>query len=188
MWAGAATLTVAALSAGLLLTAGPAYADVTSDVYTVGSPSHAVTNVAASPSAVGVAASTNFEVTFTVGKSLAGNSSDWVSVVPSTPLASTPANIDLVGSSCVQAGTNGGAFTASAITVNLDGSCSLASGSKAEVDFQADAPASTGTFTFVVTTSQNATPATSNSRDGQHRWSRVDGCHLRARRQRGLYN
>lgn len=163
MWAGAATLTVAALSAGLLLTAGPAYADVTSNVYTIGSPSHAVTNVASSPSAVGVAASTNFEVTFTVAKSLSGNSSDWVSVVPSTPLGSTPANIDLVGSSCVQAGTNGGAFTASGITVNLNGSCSLAGGSKAEVDFQADAPASTGTFTFAVTTTQNATPATSNT-------------------------
>ena len=49
------------------------------------------------------------------------------------------------------------------VTVDLNASCSLSSGSKAEVDFRADAPASTGTFSFAVTTSKNSSPATSNT-------------------------
>jgi len=63
----------------------------------------------------------------------------------------------------VQAGTNGGAYSATGVTINLNASCNLSSGTKAEVDFKADAPASTGTFSFAVTTSSNSTSATSNT-------------------------
>jgi hypothetical protein len=45
----------------------------------------------------------------------------------------------------------------------LNSSCSLAAGSKAQVDFTANAPTSTGNFTFAVTTSKNGTAGTSNS-------------------------
>jgi hypothetical protein len=163
LWAGAAILTVGALAAGLAVTAAPAYADVTTGTYTIGSPSGGVTNVAVSPGGAATSASTDFEVSFTVSPALSGSGSDWVSIVPSTALGSTPSNIALVGSSCVQAGTNGGAYSATGITVDLSSSCTLASGTKAEVDFQAQAPASTGTFTFAVTTSKNATSSSSNS-------------------------
>jgi hypothetical protein len=155
-------LTIGALAAGLAATPGPAYADVTSNAYTIGSPSGAVKNVDVSPSAMPVSASTDFGVSFTVGGGLAGSASGSVTVVPSTPLGSAPTSIDLVGSACIQAGTNGGSFSTTGITINLSSSCSLASGTKAEVDFEADAPTATGTFTFAVTTSQNTTPAASN--------------------------
>jgi hypothetical protein len=161
-------LTSTVLGAGTLVgvlavTAGPAYADVTTSTYTIGSPSPAVTSVTASPSGATVVSPTNFEVSFTVNPSLSGSSADWVNVVPSTPLGSTPSNIALVGSSCVQAGTNGGAYSATGLTIDLNGSCNLSSGTKAEVDFKADAPGSTGTFSFAVTTSNNSSPATSNT-------------------------
>ncbi|HUC14187.1 MAG TPA: hypothetical protein VMS00_07020 [Acidimicrobiales bacterium] len=163
-----AVLTGTVLAAGTLVgvlavTAVPAYADVTTSTYTIGTPSPAVTNVAASPSGATVSSSTNFEVSFTVNPSLSGSSSDWVDVVPSTPLGSTPSNISLVGSSCVQAGTNAGAYSATGITIDLSGSCGLSSGTKAEFDFRANAPAATGTFSFAVTTSKNSSPATSNT-------------------------
>ena len=166
--ATATVLTSTVLGAGTLVgvlavTAGPAYADVTTSTYTIGSPSPAVTSVTASPSGATVVSVTNFEVSFTVNPSLSGGGADWVSVVPSTALGSTPSNIALVGSSCVQAGTNGGAYSATGLTIDLNASCSLSSGTKAEVDFVADAPASTGTFSFAVTTSKNSSPATSNT-------------------------
>ncbi len=83
--------------------------------------------------------------------------------MPSTSLGSAPSSIDLIGSSCVQAGTNGGAYSVTGVTIDLNASCNLSSGTKAEVDFKADAPASTGTFSFAVTTSSNSSSATSNT-------------------------
>jgi hypothetical protein len=161
-------LTGTVLAAGTLVgvfavTAGPAYADVTTSTYTIGSPSPAVAGAAASPSGVTTDAATNFEVSFTVNPALAGSAADWVSVVPSTALGSTPSNIDLVGGSCIQSGTNGGAYSATGLTIDLQGSCSLSSGGKAEVDFKANAPTSTGTFSFAVTTSKNSSAATTNT-------------------------
>ena len=72
----------------------------------------------------------------------------------------------------MQSGSNGGAYSATGITVDLNASCSLSSGSKAEVDFRADAPVSTGTFSFAVTTSKNSSPATSNTVTRDGRWPR----------------
>ncbi len=161
-------LTGTVLAAGTLVgvlavTAGPAYADVTTSTYTIGSPSPAVASAVASPSGATVDAATNFEVRFTVNPALSGSGADWVTVVPSTALGSTPSNIDLVGSSCIQSGTNGGAYSATGLTIDLQGSCSLGSGSTAEVDFKANAPTSTGTFSFAVTTSKNSSTATTNT-------------------------
>jgi hypothetical protein len=157
-----AILTAAILTVGLALTTIPASADATSDPYTIGSPTAGVTDVAAAPSSVSVDTSTQFTVTFTLPTALSGGGADWVSVVPSTPLGSTPSAIALSGSSCVQSGTNGGAYSATGFTVDLSASCSLGSGTQGAIYFTADAPAATGTFSFSVTTSQNSTPGTSN--------------------------
>src|ERR1700679_432189 len=90
--ATATVLTGTVLAAGTLVgvlavTAGSAYADVTTSTYTIGSPSPAVTNVVASPSGVSTASSTNFEVTFTVTPPLSGGG-DGIIVAPSPPLGS----------------------------------------------------------------------------------------------------
>jgi hypothetical protein len=161
--AGAAILTAGGLVGGLALTAVPAYADITTSTYTIGTPSAPVSGVAATPTGVTADAHTSFEIVFTVGTALVGSSSDSVTVVPSTSLGSAPTSVALTGSSCVQATTNGGPSGASSITINLTASCSLSSGSQAHVLVDANAPVSAGSFTFAVTTSKNSSPGTSNS-------------------------
>ncbi len=165
--ATAFALTIAALGAGLMATALPAYADVTTNAYTIGARSGPVGAVAASPGSVGEGALTNFVVTFDLPAALTGVSDDSVTVTPSTALASVPANVDIVGGSCIQAGTAGvggtGSATATAAIIELSSQCSLSAGQKVEVGFTADAPSSTGTMHFDVSTSKNATPASSNS-------------------------
>ena len=165
--AGTVALTTVALGGGLMVTALPAYADVTTNAYAIGAPSGAVGSVTASPSSVGAGASTNFAVTFDLPAALSGAGNDSVGVTPSTALASTPTDIDIVGGSCIQGGTagNGGAGSATptGVTIELSSHCSLNAGQKVEVDFTADAPSSTGTMHFNVSTSKNATPAASTS-------------------------
>lgn len=69
--------------------------------------------------------------------------------------------IELVGGACNQSGTNGGAFSGSGVTINLESACTIGAGT-VEVDFTADAPISTSTFSFTVATWENETPARSN--------------------------
>ena len=90
-WLGAGlAVTVVALGAGLAATALPAYADVTSSDYTIGTPTGAVSAVAATPAAVTTGASTQFVVTFTTPAALAGSSDSWVTVTPSESLGFDP--------------------------------------------------------------------------------------------------
>ncbi len=156
-----------ALGAGLVATALPAYADVLSSFYTIGTPSGAVGTVTATPASVGASASTNFTLTFNAVGALAGSSNASVTVIPSVALTSVPTNIDLIGGNCIQAGTAGsggaGSATASGMTIFLMASCSIGAGTPVSVTFNANAPAAAGTFFFTVTTSSNVTPATSNT-------------------------
>ena len=165
--AGALALTSVTLGGLLMATALPAYGGVSTNTYTIGAPSGAVGAVAASPGSVGEGALTNFAVTFDLPAALSGPSDDSVTVTPSTALASVPANIDIVGGSCIQAGTGGmggaGRVSTTAVTIELSSSCSLSAGQNVEVGFAADAPSTTGTMYFDVSTSKNATPASSNS-------------------------
>jgi hypothetical protein len=153
-------LTIAALGAGLMATALPATAlpatalladgEVATNPYTIGAPSGAVGAVAASPSSVGEGALTNFAITFDLPAALSGPSDDAVTVTPSTALASVPTNVDLVGGSCIQAGTAGvggaGSATTTALIIEMASHCSLSAGQKVEVDFTADAPSATGQY------------------------------------------
>ena len=165
--AGTLALTMGALGASLVATALPAYADVLSSFYTIGTPSGSVGTVTATPASVGAAASTSFTVTFTTAAALAGSSNASVTVIPSTALSSTPTGIDLLGGNCIQSGTTGnggtGSATGSGISIFLLSSCSISAGTPVSVSFTANAPAATGTFFFTVTTSSNVTPATSNT-------------------------
>jgi hypothetical protein len=162
----AAVLTIGALCAGLAVAAAPAYADVTSNYYTIGTPTGAVSTVVATPASVGASAYTNFGVSFTSSSGLSGASDSYITVAPSEALESAPADIDLVGGSCIQSGTSGaggvGTDLTSGITIELGSSCSINAGSSVQVYFSADAPVSTGTFYFTVSTSSNGTLVTSN--------------------------
>jgi len=157
---------VAALGAGLVGPAPPALADVASAPYSIEAPAGTVAAVEASPAAVVPSAPTTFEVKFKLTVDLSGTSPGaWVSVAPSSPLAAAPTGVTLTDSTaptCSEAGTGGGALSASVVTVKLSTSCSLAVGDVAEVDFSASAPALPHSLTFLVTTSSNTSPAASN--------------------------
>ncbi len=165
----AVALTGAVLGGGLVATELPAFADVTTNAYTIGAPWGAVSSVSASPATAGEGASTNFQVTFNVPSALSGTSNDWVAITPSTSLASAPpsSSVAIFGGSCIQAGTSGtggpGSGAASGVMIELLSTCSLAAGQKVEVDFVADAPAVLGALHFTVTTSKNATGASSSN-------------------------
>lgn len=164
--AGTLALTVGTLGAGLAVTAAPAFADVTSSPYTIGTPSGGVTSVTASPSSVSSSASTGFSLSFTTPAALAGSSSSWISVMPSVALGTAPTSITLLAGSCIQGGTagvgGGGISATNSLLIYLQSSCSIAAGTSVTVQFNANAPAS-GSFFFSVTTSANGSAATSNA-------------------------
>ena len=161
--AAAVALSTGALGAGLLATAVPAYADVTSSYYAIGEGT--VTGVVATPASVSQNSSTIFEVTFTAGTGLSGADDNFILVQSSEALGSVPTNVYIVSGSCIQSGTAGagGAGTAilEGVTIELDSGCTIAAGTAVQVYFTADAPSSTGEFYFTVTTSSSAL-ATSN--------------------------
>lgn len=165
-----AGLAVSFVAGGLAATISPAYANVVSSQYTIGSPSGSVSAVTVTPTSVGTSAGTSFALRFTASAALAGSTASWVTVTPSVPLASAPASVDIYdvsASGCIQTGTAGvggaGTDTTTGLTIELSSSCTIGAGNTVEVDFNADAPSTTGTFTFTVTTSANTTPATSNA-------------------------
>ncbi len=139
MAVAAAAISTTALVAGVLLNALPAYADVTSSYYAIGSPSGGATTVQATPSSVVADASTSFEVSFIVSTALSGASYSYINVAPSEALASVPTSIDVVAGSCIQAGTSGaggpGTDITSGIAIELGSSCSVAAGQQVEVFF-----------------------------------------------------
>ena len=145
----------------------PAYGDVTTNTYAVSGPGGAVGALAAWPASVGESALTDFAVIFELPAPLSGASDDSVTVTASTALSSVPANIDMVGGSCTQSGTAGvggaGRASTTAVTIDLSSNCSLSAGQDVEVGFSAGAPSTTGTMYFDVSTSENATPDSSNS-------------------------
>jgi List-Bact-rpt repeat protein len=151
----------AALAAWLAVAPGLAHADVTSSAYTIGSGTQ-ISDVVASPTTMVVGTSTNFTVTFTTGTPLTGSVHDWVTITPSPLLSSSPSNIGLTDGSCIEAGTNGGAYSASGITIDLLSGCSITAGSQVTVVFTAGAPITTGALTFAAGTSRSGT-ATSNA-------------------------
>jgi hypothetical protein len=157
----------AAMLASLVSASAPAYADVTSNHYTIGSPSGAVINVTASPSTVSRGATTSFELVFYVGAAFSGGQGGSITVAPSEALASAPADVAVVSGDCIQAGTAGaggpGASTPTSLVIDLASTCNIAAKAKVEVDFDAAAPPGTGTFSFSVTTSANTSPGISNT-------------------------
>ena len=158
-------LTTGALGAGLAATALPAYADVVSSTYTIGSPSPGVGGVTAIPASVTAGASTNFQVMFTAASAISGSSSSWINLSSSAAYGSAPTNLALVANGCIQgttAGTGGaGSVSTGGLLIYLASTCNITAGSSVTLTFNAAAPASN--FYFTVSTSSNATPSTSNT-------------------------
>lgn len=163
-WLAGALLAGTALAVAAPRT--PAWADVATAPYAIEAPANTVADVAAQPGAVVPAALTSFEVSFKLTAPLSGSSPGaWVSVVPSSALASAPVQVTLTDAStttCTESGTGGGAASVTALTVDLGSDCSLAEGDVAEVRFTAEAPTLAHGFAFAVTTSSNPSPGVSN--------------------------
>jgi len=163
--AGTLALTLGAFGTVAAVTALPASASVTSNPYTIGSPTGAVNSVTVSPTSVLAAASSSYTVTFvaptavasggtvTIGDSTTGNS-----------VANSATGVTIVSGSCLQSG--GAAAGASGLVITLNStSCSagIAAGGTVSVGFSATNPSSGSSFNFTVSSSGNSTAAKSNT-------------------------
>ena len=164
-----AVLVGTAMVAGLVATGvAPAYANVTSDRYTIGSPSRPVSDVTVAPSTVTKGAPTSFELVFYAAAAISGSEDGAITVTPSRALASPPTNVAVISGGCLQGGTAGargsGASLPTSLVVDLASSCSIGAKAKVEVDFDASAPTGPGPigFSFAVTTSAGTRPGISN--------------------------
>lgn len=167
--AGTLALTMGAFGTVAVVTALPAFADVTSNNYTIGTPSGAVNSVAVTPTSTTASISTSYTVLFTATSALSASGSSTITVTPSVALGGTPTGgslVDLTSSSCFISGFGGSIPTATAITYTLapTPSCTIAAGDRVQASFTAAAPASSSaSYTFSVTTTGNATSAASNT-------------------------
>jgi hypothetical protein len=139
-----------------------------SNSYTIGSPTGAVSNVAATPPTVAAGATlTQFGVSFTATSALSGTSASITistnEALGSAPVAGSVSIIDDTNTNNCLEGAASGTQTASSVQAVLSGSCSIAAGDKVTVDFTATAPAAAGSLIFGVVTSANATSATANT-------------------------
>ncbi len=155
-----------ALGAGDAITAGPAYADVVTTGYTIGTASSAVGAVSADPTDVSAGTPTKFEVHFAATSALSSGST--ITIGDSTTDDSVTAGATQVqvldgAATCLEPLPSYTTQTGIGLEVTLSSSCSIGVGDQAEVDFTSSAGASPNLFTFDVVTSVNGASAISNA-------------------------
>ncbi|HUC12911.1 MAG TPA: hypothetical protein VMS00_00530 [Acidimicrobiales bacterium] len=162
---GAAVLGLVAVGVGWVGAASPAYADVTSASYNIGAPTPSVSGLVVAPTIATVGASTNFNLSFvaSVGLSTSGtitvrDSTSGNSVVVST----SKVQISDSAGTCLEPAPASATSSGGGLTVTLGNGCTVTGGDTVTLDLTATAPLSSGSLTFDVTTSGNATPALSN--------------------------
>jgi hypothetical protein len=159
-------LTTAATGAAAVVMAVPAYADVTTNTYAIGTVSGPVSAVSAQPTTTTAGTPTKFEVRFAATVPLSGGTT--ITIGDSTAadrVAAGATQVQLLDSAatCLEPSPTYTAQAGTGLTVTLGGSCSISAGDTAEVDFTASvAGLLLNAFTFDVVTSANATAATSN--------------------------
>jgi hypothetical protein len=162
---GGALLGLVALGFGWVGAAPPAYADVTTAAYNIGAPTPAVNSLVVAPTIATVGTVTNFELSFvaTVGLATSGT----ITVRDSTSgnsVVVTTSKVQITDSAgtCLEPASANVANSGVGLTVTLGTGCSVSDGDTVTLDLTATAPPSSGSLTFDVTTSGNATPAVSN--------------------------
>ena len=154
------------------ITALPASATVTTNSYTIGAPTGAVSNVAISPTSTVAGTATSFTLTFVSPAALSNSSGDSITVADNDGNAivdtAVTTTVDVISGSCIQAGDT--TYTAPGpMVIDISSACgSIAAGATVEVTFTATTPASSTTsYYFEVSTSENATttdsPTVSNT-------------------------
>lgn len=166
--AGTLALTMGTLGAGLVAvaTSAPAFADVTSSAYTIGSTTSAVSPISVTPTTVTGGSGQSFSVTFTATAALSGTTSPAGTIsiassgagltAPATSISIFDSDASCIGDSSVQSDS------AASFTLLLNSSCSIPVGDKVTVLFTGAPPFAGGTLTFTLTTSQNAAGAAVN--------------------------
>jgi hypothetical protein len=162
----AVALGLVALVVGWVGAESPAYADVTTAGYAIGAPTPPVSSLVVAPTIAAVGASTDFEISFvatvalgTSGTITVRDSTSGNSVVVST----SKVQISDSAGTCLEAAPASVTGSGGGLTVTLGAGCTIAGGDTVTLALIATAPSSSGSLTFDVTTSGNATPAASNT-------------------------
>ena len=138
------------------VTAAPAFADVTTANYTIGTPTGAVTSATVSPTTVVANSLTSWTVSFVTPASLGSGATVTIAddasnaVVGSTQVGSAY----LLSGSCLQTGT-ATASPGNPLVITINCSSGISAGATVQVVFNATSPSSN--FYFEVSTSANST-------------------------------
>jgi hypothetical protein len=152
-----------AFGAAVAISAAPAFANVTSNDYSIGSVAGAVTNIAVSPASVNSqAAAQSFDVTFTATAAL--TSADTITVTASPAFQSAASNVQLIDHSntCFQNVGTPVTDAATGFQVIMATNCTVAVGDEVEVDFSAVASTTQTVDLSVATTNNGASSATAD--------------------------
>ncbi len=166
--AGTLALTMASFGAAVAITAAPAWASVTTNSYTIGTPGSAFTNVSATPTAATSLQSQAFVITMTApsaipnGDTITVTDSDGNAVVgsasafPTTDLSLVDAN----AANCLQ---SGGGVTAPStpLVITLNSTCNIAAGDTVKIGLTVNDPSSN--FSFSVASTVNGSTVASNT-------------------------
>ncbi len=162
--AGTLALTMASFGAAVAITAAPAWASVTTNSYTIGTPGSAFTNVSATPTAATSGQSQAYVITMTApsaipnGDTITVTDSASNAVVATTVLTSVSL-VDSVASNCLQSG--GGSLASGALVVTLASTCNIAAGDTVKIGMTVTDPASN--FSFSVASTVNGSTVASNT-------------------------
>jgi hypothetical protein len=163
--AGTLALTMASFGAAVGISAAPAFADFTSNNYTIGTPGSAFTAVSATPTAATSGSSQSYVITATAPSAIPNG--DDVTVTDSAgnvPVSAATAVslVDENAANCLQSGTNGGAeSTTGGLVIVLDSTCNIAAGDTLKIGLTVTDPGSN--FYFIVASTVNGTTVDSNT-------------------------
>ena len=142
----------------------PAWASVTTNPYTIGTPGPAFTNVSVTPSAAIAGESQSYVIATTAPSAIPSGDTITVTdtagdaVVATTVLAGVSL-VDLNAANCLQSG--GGSVASGALVVTLTSSCNIAAGDTIKIGLTVTDP--TSNFSFSVASTVNGTEVNSNS-------------------------
>jgi hypothetical protein len=138
------------------VTAAPAFADVTTANYTIGTPTGAVTSATVSPTTVVANSLTSWTVSFVTPAALGSGATVTIADDASNAVAGST-NVGtayLLSGSCLQTGT-ATASTGNPLVITINCSSGISAGATVQVVFNATSPSSN--FYFEVSTSANST-------------------------------
>ena len=154
-----------AFGVGWVAAAAPAYADVTTAGYAIGAATPSVSSLVVAPTIATAGTSTNFEISFVATVELA--TSGTITVRDSTSgnavvVSTSKVQISDSAGTCLEPAPASVTSSGGGLTVALGAGCRVGGGDTVTLDLIATAPSSSGSLTFDVTTSGNATSAVSN--------------------------